>query len=80
MIAVYDAARYEPDARIATITIDHPDVLDVFRELTISKLNDALRVADEDDGVYVLVLSGANRGFCTDADVTEMPEWHGEMT
>lgn len=48
MIAVYDAARYEPDAGIVTITIDHPDVLDAFRERTISKLNDALRAVGPD--------------------------------
>ena len=66
MIAVYDDARYETDSGIATIAIDRLDVLNAFPEWTISKLNDALRAADEDDGVYVLVLAGALRNVGTD--------------
>jgi enoyl-CoA hydratase/carnithine racemase len=77
---MYDDVRYETSDGIAKITIDRPDVLNAFRERTIAELNDALRVADEDDGVYVLVLTGADDGFCAGADVTEMPDWHKELS
>lgn len=61
MITVYDDARYETDYGIVTIAIDRLDVLNAFHEWEISKPNDALRAADEDDSVYVLVLAGANQ-------------------
>jgi enoyl-CoA hydratase/carnithine racemase len=72
---MYSDIRYETDTGIATITIDRPDVANAFREETISELNDALATARDDDGVYVLVLTGANEGFCAGADVSEMPNW-----
>lgn len=77
---MYDDIRYETDDGIATITIDRPDVLDAFREQTIAELNDAIRVANEDERVYVVVLTGAGDGFCAGADITEMPDWHEEMS
>ncbi|THE66363.1 enoyl-CoA hydratase/isomerase family protein [Salinadaptatus halalkaliphilus] len=77
---MYDDIRYETDGGIATITIDRPDVYNAFREQTIAELNVALREAFDDDGVYVIVLTGAEDGFCAGADVTEMPDWHEEMS
>lgn len=77
---MYDDIHYETDEGIATITIDRPDVLNAFREVTIAELNDALRRVKEDDAVYVTVLTGAEGGFCAGADVTEMPDWHEEMS
>lgn len=77
---MYEDIRYETDAGIATITIDRPDVYNAFRQQTIAELNVALREATGDDGVYVIVLTGADDGFCAGADVTEMPDWHEEMS
>jgi enoyl-CoA hydratase/carnithine racemase len=75
-----DDIRYETDGGIATITIDRPEVHNAFRRDTILELNEALREAAGDDGVYVVVLTGAEGGFCAGADVTEMPDWSAEMT
>ena len=77
---MYDDVDYETDAGIATLTIDRPEVYNAFRRKTILELNDAIREAVEDDGVYALVLTGAGDGFCAGADVTDMPNWHEEMT
>ncbi len=72
---MYEDVRYETDGGVATITIDRPEVLNAFRETTIAELNVAIREAIDDDGVYVVVLTGADGGFCAGADVTEMPAW-----
>ncbi len=70
-----DDVRYDAEGGIATITIDRPEVKNAFRRGTILELNAALREASEDDGVYVVVLTGAGDGFCAGADVTDMPDW-----
>ncbi|MFB6164161.1 MAG: enoyl-CoA hydratase-related protein, partial [Haloarculaceae archaeon] len=64
----YEDLRYETDAGIATITIDRPDVHNAFRRETVLELNEAIRDAREDDGVYVIVLTGAGGSFCAGAD------------
>ena len=74
-MAEYDDVRYESSDGIATITIDRPEVKNAFRRETIVELNDAIRRADADDGVYVLVLTGAEEGFCAGADVSTMGDW-----
>jgi enoyl-CoA hydratase/carnithine racemase len=71
----YDDVGYESDAGIATITISRPEVKNAFRRATIAELNDAIRHAEADDGVYVLLLTGADDGFCAGADVTTMADW-----
>ncbi|MFC7157112.1 enoyl-CoA hydratase/isomerase family protein [Halomarina halobia] len=77
---MYEDIRCEIDRGIATITIDRPEVYDAFRRQTILELNAALRDVTADDGVYVVVLTGAGDGFCAGADVNDMPDWHEEMT
>jgi len=71
----YDDVRYQTEDGIATVTMHRPDVYNAFREVTIAELNDALRTAHDDDGVYAIVLTGAGDGFCAGADVTTMPDW-----
>jgi enoyl-CoA hydratase/carnithine racemase len=71
----YDDIRYEVDSGIATIWIDRPEVKNAFRELTVDELNDALGRANEDESVYVVILTGTDSAFCAGADVTEMPDW-----
>ncbi len=72
---MYDDIQYETADGIATVMLDRPDVYNAFTGATIAELNDALRRVRDDDGVYVVVLTGAGEGFCAGADVTEMPEW-----
>jgi enoyl-CoA hydratase/carnithine racemase len=72
---MYDQVRYDVDTGIATVTIDRPDVYNAFTSTTLGELNDALRRAEEDDDVYVIILTGAGDGFCAGADVTAMPDW-----
>jgi len=72
---MYDDVTYETDEGIAAITIDRPDVHNAFRRETVLELNEALRDARADDGVYVVVLAGAGGSFCAGADTTDMPDW-----
>lgn len=75
MAVMYTDVEYEANEGIAMITINRPEVYNAFTENTIAELNDALGRAEADDGVYAVVLTGAGDGFCTGADITEMPDW-----
>lgn len=75
---MYEHIQYSTDQGIATITLDRPDVYNAFHHEMIIELNDALRRTASADGVYAVVLTGAGDGFCSGADVTEMPAWNDQ--
>lgn len=77
---MYDDVIYETDEGIATITMSRPDVYNAFTGEMIEEMNDAIRRANEDDGVYVIVLTGAGDGFCAGADVGGMGDERAERT
>lgn len=66
----YDDIVYEtsPDG-IAKITINRPEVHNAFRPQTIIEIDQALRVAREDERVGVIILTGAGeQAFCSGGD------------
>ncbi len=68
---------YEKTHWRATITLNRPQVLNSLDLVTLRELGDALQDAAWDDGIAVVVLTGAgNRAFCTGAD---MKEWNAEF-
>lgn len=55
-----------------TITIDRPDRLNALRTQTLAELCDAFEAAIQDDGVGVIVFTGAGeRAFCVGGDVRD---------
>jgi len=63
--------RYEKseDGGIAKITINRPEVRNAFRPQTVKEMLVALDLAHEDDGVGVVVLTGAgDQAFCSGGD------------
>jgi 2-ketocyclohexanecarboxyl-CoA hydrolase len=60
---------YEKRDGIATITINRPKVLNAFRAETIEAMLEAMRDAEDDDEIGVVVLGGAgDRAFCSGGD------------
>jgi 2-ketocyclohexanecarboxyl-CoA hydrolase len=60
---------YEKQGGIATITINRPDVLNAFRAQTVEEMLAAMRDAEGDPEIGVVVLAGAgNRAFCAGGD------------
>lgn len=59
----------------ATITINRPHVLNATRTKTLMEMIQALQDATWDDGVVVIVITGAgDKAFCTGSDVKESAE------
>ena len=60
---------YDKRDGIATITINRPKVLNAFRAETVEEMLEAMRDADNDPDIGVIVLAGAgDRAFCAGGD------------
>src|SRR5437764_4948483 len=65
----YQDILYEKRDGIATITINRPKVLNAFRAETVEEMLEAMRDAEHDDDIGVVVLAGAgDRAFCSGGD------------
>lgn len=57
------------DDGIAKITINRPEVHNAFRPQTLIEITEALTIAREDEGVGVIILTGAgDKAFCSGGD------------
>ena len=65
----YTDIRYETIDGIAKITINRPDVRNAFRPTTLFELSDAFERARNDQGIGVVILTGAgDLAFCSGGD------------
>ncbi|MGV0795279.1 enoyl-CoA hydratase/isomerase family protein, partial [Mycolicibacterium sp. XJ1819] len=60
------------DARVRTLTLNRPDVLNAFNEELYNATAVALRDAAEDPEVAVILLTGSGRAFSAGNDLNEM--------
>ena len=56
---------------IATVTLNRPDRLNAMNPAMREQLVAVFDETDADDGVRVVIVTGAGRGFCAGADVSE---------
>ncbi len=60
---------YDVADRIATITLNRPDRMNAWTGTMEREVRAAMMQASQDDGVRVIVLTGAGRAFCAGADM-----------
>lgn len=67
----YQDLIYEKGDTIATITLNRPERLNAISLPMLNSLSSALRDADADPSVRVILLTGAGRGFCAGLDLKD---------
>nr|MBA3852382.1 enoyl-CoA hydratase/isomerase family protein [Chloroflexota bacterium] len=68
------AIRTETSDGILTITLDRPDALNAFDRAMKEELLSALKAAERDRAVRVLIITGAGRAFNAGQDLKERQE------
>ena len=68
---------YEKDGRIARITLNRPEVMNAIDDDLPRELAGAVARAEADDGVHVMLLSGAGKAFCAGYDLAYYAEANG---
>jgi enoyl-CoA hydratase/carnithine racemase len=66
----YTEILYNVSARVATVTLNRPDKLNAWTRTMEQEVRRAMQQAASDDGVRVIVMTGAGRGFCAGADMS----------
>lgn len=74
---------YQTDGRIARITLDRPERLNAIDQHMPGEIRDAVRRAEADENVHVIVLAGAGEAFCSGYDLKAFAEgeheWNQDM-
>ena len=65
----FQEIRYEVADHVATITLDRPERLNAYTRTMHEELIRAFDLADADDDVRAVIVTGAGRGFCAGADL-----------
>ena len=68
----YETLTIERDQSIATLTLNRPDSLNGITRRMVRELIAAFAEVEQDEGVRVLVMTGAGRAFCAGFDLKEI--------
>jgi 2-(1,2-epoxy-1,2-dihydrophenyl)acetyl-CoA isomerase len=71
--------KVEVEGGVGWIRLNRPEKMNAIGTLTRKQLGDAIKQAERDEAVRVVVLTGSGRAFCSGADVTEMGQTDGGM-
>ena len=69
----YQDILYETDGRVAFVTLNRPDKLNALSHNLRGEVMDAMRQAEHDDSVGVIILKAAGRSFCSGYDLAGAP-------
>ena len=69
-----NTVKYEKKGRLAFITLNRPERFNAINHEMPSELESAVRRANEDDEVHVIILQGEGKAFCSGYDLKEYAE------
>jgi enoyl-CoA hydratase/carnithine racemase len=65
----YEQILYQVEDGVGLVTLNRPEKLNAMTAQMGAEMGDVMAEADGDDGVRVVVVTGAGRGFCAGADL-----------
>jgi enoyl-CoA hydratase/carnithine racemase len=68
-VSDFEQILYSVEDRVLTITLNRPERLNAWTQTMQRELIEAFDMADADDDVRAIVVTGAGRGFCAGADL-----------
>src|SRR4051794_37061091 len=71
MAMTYERITYETRGDVALITLDRPEKLNAWTPAMAAEQAHAIRTANDDPEVGAIVMTGAGRGFCAGADMSD---------
>ena len=66
--------KFETQGGVGWIRLNRPEKMNAIGAVTRRQLGDAIKQAERDEAVRVVILTGSGRAFCSGADVTEMAQ------
>lgn len=66
----FSTIQYSVHNRLASITLNRPEVLNSINDLMPKELSECVEKANNDASVHVIVLSGAGKAFCSGYDLS----------
>lgn len=75
---MYNSLLYQVHDGVATITLNRPDVFNAFNDEQSYELQDALKQAQKNTEVRVVVLTGAGKAFCSGQDLKAIADNTGK--
>ena len=76
--SVQIAVRCEQKDAVVTLTLNRPEKSNSLHPEMVAQLSEALRKAEGDPAVTVVVITGAGRSFCAGLDLELLLEWNVE--
>ena len=74
----YQSILYDIEEGVGLITLNRPDRLNAWNGEIEEELRDTIRLAAVDNEVKAIVVTGAGRGFCAGADMSDLSDSSGE--
>ena len=69
---MYQTIEYQVAEKICTIMLNRPDRFNAFNEEMSKEFMEALKAAEKDSEVRVIVLTGAGKAFCSGQDLKDI--------
>ena len=70
----FETLTYRADGRVARVTLNRPERLNAITAKMPGEIAAAVRRANDDPAIHVIVLRGAGRAFCSGYDLVEFAE------
>ena len=67
----FEAILFDVEDNILTITLNRPEILNAFNGAMFGEFMQAFDLSDADDNIGAVIITGAGRGFCAGADLSQ---------